>query len=58
MLEGVNSNFEGLWNLRLDGKFEGYRKNYWIAKPSKGFRERSNTLIYNGSVTSDLHPLP
>ena len=37
---------------------ERERKKERIGQPSKGFRERSNTLIYSGSVTPDLHPLP
>ena len=39
-------------------KFGLLREKERIGQPSKGFREKSNTLIYSGSVTLDLHPLP
>ena len=58
VLKGMNNIFEGFWNLRIgDGKLNWLRENGWITKPSKRFRETKH-LIYSGSVTLDLHPLP
>ena len=39
-------------------KFGLLREKERIGQPSKRFNERSNTLIYSGSVTIDLHALP
>ena len=59
MLEGVNSILKDFWTLRVEDEIFGLlREKKRIGQPSQGFRERSNTLIYSGSITSDLHPLP
>ena len=57
MLEGLNNTLKDFWTLRTRDV------NIWFVERksgqlSKGFRERSNTLIYNSSVTLNLHPLP
>ena len=57
MLEGLNNTLKDFWTLRTRDV------NIWFVERksgqlSKGFRERSNTLIYSGLVTPDLHALP
>ena len=59
MLEGVNSKLKNFLAFKnMEWKFGFFREKERIGQPSKEFRERSNTLIYSGSVTLDLHPLP
>ena len=38
-------------------KLDLLREKERIGQPSKGFREKSNTLIYSGSITPDLNAL-
>ena len=59
MLEGVNSKLKDFGSFKNMGwKFGFLREKERIGQLGKGFREKSNTLIYNGSVTPNLHPLP